>query len=682
MTLDEKAMMLDHSAPAIPRLKIPFWSGWNQCLHGIWSKTPTTEFPASIAAAATWDPDLVHEEGDALADEARALYNIRATGPQGPHGLVYRAPVINMSRDPRWGRIQECYGEDPYLTGRLAVAYVRGLQGDFDGAARPHLKIAATLKHFAVNNTETGRTTLSAQVPERCFYEYWLPQFKAGIVEGHAASIMAAYNAINGSPCAINHLLLDEVLRDQWHFDGFVVSDLGGIHKLLADRKLTKKPQEAVAWALLAGCDCDDAEFRTAISPAVKEGLVSEKVVDTALRRVLRTAFRLGVFDPPQSVPFNRLDASAIGSEGHRKLARRLAEESIVLLANQNGMLPLNAKSIKSVVVIGPAQNPEYGNYFGKSVERISPVDAVKAKLGGAVRIDSVKGCDFTAPALSAEIDSAAAVARADDLVLLFLGSNLKVEAEARDRTSLDLPGSQQQLLDAVLAANAKAVVILSSGGPLAAPSAKEKAGALLQMWYPGEEGGDALADILFGDASPAGRLPYTVYNSVQDVPPQSEYDVTKGFTYMYFRGKPLFPFGFGLSYTTFSYSNAHLSGESGQLIAHVDVQNTGKRDGDEVVQAYVHRVLPNVEMPQKKLAAFQRIHLAAGEKKTVTLSLSAEAFSYYDAAAHAFIDPSGPADVLIGSSSEDIRTTLRELRIVERVPAPIRLDAGGQAAK
>lgn len=674
MTLEEKAMALFHNAPSNERLRIPAWGGWNQCLHGVWSKQPTTLFPVSIAMAATWNPDLVRTVADAISDEARALYNIGAAGPHGQHGLVYRAPVINISRDPRWGRIQECYGEDPFLTSRIAVAYVQGLQGNNP----KYLKVASTLKHFAVNNQEQGRMSLSAEVPQRMLHEYWLPHFKACVVEGRARSLMAAYNAVNGIPCAVNKLLLTDILRGQWGFDGFVVSDLGGIGHLMRDHRFTTRPEEAVAKSLLAGCDYDDEQYRDFIPAAVRAGLVSEEVVNRALVRVLRVAFQLGVFDPPETVPFSKIPAGVIDSPQHRELALKTEHEAIVLLSNKDRFLPLDRSKIKSVAVIGPAADrPEYGNYFGAAPSCVSPLEGIKNKLGAGAEVLFATGCGVVDAGNPPDMKKAVETAARADVVILCLGTNGKVEAEGRDRQDLGLPLVQEQLLQAVCKANSKTVLVLLNAGPLSVRWAKDNTPAILEAWYPGEEGGTAIADVLFGDYNPAGRLPYTVYESTDQIPPQTEYDITKGFTYMYFTGRPLFPFGHGLSYTEFSYGGLQVSPEkipaNGQVTVSVEVQNIGRLAGDEVVQLYVHDVQCSVNRPIKELRGFERVSLKPGEKRTVTFALKGEsgmailgasgrpqniAGAFYDVKKQNFVVEPGIFDVLVGGSSQDIRAT------------------------
>jgi beta-glucosidase len=657
MTLQEKAAELCHFTPANERLHIPAWGGWNQGLHGVWSKKPTALYPVSIALAATWDSDLVHEEADAISDEARALYNEGAQGLHGKFGLVYRCPVINISRDPRWGRIQECYGEDPVLTGRLGTAYVKGLQGDDP----KYLKIAATLKHYAVNNQETDRLKLSATVPERMLYEYWLAHWRECVVEGHPTSLMAAYNAINGTPCAVNHLLLTDILRTQWGFDGFVVSDLDGVKHLMDGHHITDKPEVAVAQALLAGCDYSDIEYSKSIPTAVQQGLITEDVVNTALARVLRVAFRLGVFDPPDMVPYSKIPASVVNSDEHRQLALKAEQEAIVLLSNKQNFLPLNKAALKSVAVIGPAaQEPEYGSYYGTKPATVGPMEGLQNKLGSGVTVQYAQGCGVVDKADPTLIAQAVDLAKSSDVVMLCLGSNAKVEAETRDRKNLELPGAQEQLLEAVAQANPKTVLVLFNAGPLGLKWAAQNVPAIVEAWYPGEEGGNAVADVLFGDYNPGGKLPYTDYASSDDVPPQTEYDITKGFTYMYFQGKPTFPFGHGLSYTTFAYSNLKLAadkvGNGQNQTLSVDVKNSGQMAGDEIVQLYIHEEKCSVPQPIKKLADFQRIHLDPGETKTVNLTIKPLILSIYDVDKKGFVEEPGTFDALVGSSSGDIR--------------------------
>lgn len=658
MTLEEKAQQLNHLNTGIPRLKVAAWGGWNQTLHGVWSKQPTTLFPAAIAMGATWDPALIHTITGAMSDEARALYNIGANGPRSKHGLVFRSPVINISRDPRWGRIQEVFSEDPFLTGRMGVAYIQGLQGDDPR----YLKVAATVKHFAVNNVETNRQRLSAEVDERNLMEYWLPHWKDAIMEGHAQSVMASYNAINGAPDAINKYLLTDILRGQWKFDGFVTDDLGGVNLLVAAHHITEDPVEATAAAIKAGCDSDDAQYEANIPLAVKRGLLQTADVDQALARVLRVGFRLGAFDPPELNPYSKISADVIRSPEHLKLSLQTALESMTLLSNRNNFLPLKRENVKSIAVIGPAGDSafETGNYYGTPARKVSPFQGLKETLGPGAKVEYELGTGFTEAADPSAIARAADLARRSDVAILFLGTNLRVEAEGRDRRDLNLPGAQEQLLEAVYAANPKTILVLMNAGPLAVTWANEHLPAILDAWYPGEAGGTAIAQVLLGDYNPSGHLPYTVYASLDGVPPQNEYDVSKGFTYLYFKGVPLYPFGHGLSYTQFKYSNLKLSppkaAATGRIEVSFDLQNAGSRAGSEVAQLYIHQVRSNVVQPIKSLRGFQRVMLEAGETKHITIALPVSQLSYYDVATHKFIVAPGTFKVMIGSSADDIR--------------------------
>jgi len=679
LTLVEKASLLCTTAPAIDRLKIPVMNGWNQSLHGIvWTK-PTTMFPVNISMAATWNPALVQQIASVIADEGRAIYNLWPTvegrtepGQQGQlvtitangdrlrhNGLVYRSPVINISRDPRWGRIHEAFGEDPYLTSRMTVAYVKGTQGEDS----KYLKLAATLKHYAVNNQERSRQSLSADVDERMLMEFWLPHFKAGITEGHAQSIMSSYNAINGMPNAENKLLLTDILRGQWKFDGFVVPDSGAVQLLVNAHKKYSTVEEAAARTILAGSDLDNSAYAKALPVAVEKGFLTEKDVDQSLRRVLRVRFKLGEFDPPELVPYSKISPSIIDSAQHRELTLRTAHESIVLLTNKNSFLPLDKTKIKTIAVIGPHADVALMGigYTGLASKFVKPLEAIRNKVGAGVEVLYAKGSDILeAKDKAASFAEAAAAAKKADVAIIYAGLSNLLEREGLDRTYIDLPPIQQELIKTVYEANPKTVLVLLNGGPVAVKWEKENLPAIVEMFYAGEEGGNAVADVLFGDYNPGGRLPYTVYESVGQIPPMNEYDVTKGFTYMYFQGEPDYPFGHGLSYTTFQYSNIRLSTKriaaNGTINARVDIQNTGKRAGDEVAQLYVHAVAPSVKRPIKELRGFERVGLKPGEKKTVTFTVPGDKLAFWDVSKHRFVTEPGKIDLMIGSSSADIR--------------------------
>jgi beta-glucosidase len=658
LTLEEKAILLNHQGPTIERFHIRA-DQWNR---------PTTLFPSCITMAATWDTNLVHKIATALSDEARAIYNgwhLDPTAPGQHKGLIYRDPVINIERNPYWGRNHEAWGEDPFLTGQMAVNYIQGLQGD-----NPHyLKIAATLKHFAVNNVETDRQKLSATVPERMLHEYWLAHWRETVVEGKPQSVMASYNAINGTPNNINHWLLTDLLKNDWGFKGFVVSDLGGVRTMVQGHEKNQMTiEDAVAQSLMAGCDFSDREFQENIPAAVRDGKLTEARLDDALTRVLRVRFRLGEFDPFDSVPYSKISTNVINDAAHRALALRTEQEAIVLLQNRGGLLPLDKARLKRIAVIGPlADRIVLNNYNGRPGETVTALQGIKDRVNPGTEVDYAAGgviVNSSPRELSsdpaAELQKAVAVARSADVALLFVGTDQQVEQEGRDRKTLGLTGNQEELAEAVAAANPRTVVVEMSAGPLTVPVLKEKVPALLQAWWFGEEGGHAIADVLFGDVNPAGRLPHTVYASEAQVPPQNEYDITKGFTYMYVNGKPLFPFGDGLSYTTFKYSglkvSAHKITADGEVNISLNVKNTGKRAGDEVVQLYVHQEKSNLKVPAEELRGFRRISLQPGETKTVAFTLPAAQLAIWDVTTHGFVVQPGAFDVLVGASSADIR--------------------------
>jgi beta-glucosidase len=662
LTLEEKAQLLNHRGTTVERFNIRS-DQWNQCLNGVKWDRPTTLFPSCIGMAASWDPAMVHEVATVLSDEARAIYNGWHLDPNamGEHkGLIYRAPVINIERNPYWGRNHEAWGEDPFLTGRMGVAYVKGLNGDDP----KYLKIAATLKHYAVNNVEANRKKLNATVPEAMLRDYWFPHFREAVVEGHAQSVMASYNAINGRPNNINHWLLTDVLKGDWKFPGFVVSDLGGVGTMMSGHEAGKmNVEDAVAQSLMAGCDFSDKEFELNIPAAIRDGKLTEARLDDALARVLRVRFQLGDFDPFNSVPYSKISPDSIGSTEHRALALKAAQESIVLLKNDGGLLPLDKAKIKSIAVIGPTANRLITNsYNGMPDTSVTPLQGIQEKVGAGVQVTYSAGCGILRGSGTDGIADAATAAHNADIAILFLGTDGSVETEDRDRKTLELPGQQESLAEAVFAANPRTIVVQMSAGPLTVPWMAKNIPAMLQAWWPGEEGGHAIAGVLFGDVNPGGRLPHTVYASESQVPPQDEYDISKGFTYMYIKGAPLYPFGYGLSYTQFTYSNLQIGPKElwgdGKITASVDVENTGKRAGDEVVQLYIKDPSGNIARPAERLRAFQRTRLKAGERKTITMEVPAEKLAYWDVGAHAFRVQPGAYTVLVGASSDDIRTS------------------------
>lgn len=672
LTIEQKAQLLDHRGPTVTVDGFALRSDqWNQCLNGVQWDRPTTFFPVCIALGATWDPSLVREVSSAISDEARAIYNAWRRDPDfagQKKGLIYRAPVINISRNPYWGRIHEVYSEDPFLTGRMAVAYVRGLQGDDPR----YLKTAATLKHFAVNNVEDGRQKLDAKVPERWMREYWLPHFRDAVVEGNAQSLMASYNAINGVPNNMNEHLLTDILKKGWGHEGFVVSDLGGVRTMVEGHGQKKMAYvDAVAQSIAAGCDFSDKEYTANIPPALAEGKLTEDRLNDAVRRVVRVRMRLGEFDPPERLPWSDLALDVIDSPAHRALALRAARESLVLLQNKDNLLPLDASKLKRIAVIGPqADRIITNNYFGKYRDAISPLQGLRDRLPAGCEITHTIGAEIAGkphnylkvdppPQIdrAAEIAGAVAAAGSSDIAVVFVGTDHTIEHEARDRKSLGLPGNQEELVKAVVAANPRTVVVLMSAGPLTVPWLKDNVPAMLQAWWPGEEGGHAIADALLGNINPGGHLPYTVYASEEQVPARSEYDISKGFTYMYLKGDPLFAFGHGLSYTTFEFSDLKLSSSEarsdGKIRVSVKLGNTGKRDGSQVVQVYSTEPEGRVVKPRIRLLGFERVNLKAGEKRVVSIPVDVERMRYWDEEKHAFVADPGIYQIRVGPASD-----------------------------
>jgi beta-glucosidase len=823
MTLEEKVSQMMNSARAIERLGIPEYEWWNEGLHGVARAGVATVFPQAIGLAATWDTNLMHQVADVISTEARAKHHEFARrGERGRYkGLTFWSPNINIFRDPRWGRGQETYGEDPYLTSRMGVAFVQGLQGT---DAR-YWKVVATPKHYAVHSgPEPERHSFDARAAERDLRETYLPAFHATVTEAQAASVMCAYNRTNGEPCCANTRLLRDILREEWGFKGYVVSDCAAIEDIYKGHRFAGSEAEASAVAVKAGTDLDCGKEYNSLVKAVKEGLISEAEIDTALKRLMTARFRLGMFDPPELVPFARIPFSENDSPAHRALALRAARESIVLLKNERNTLPLD-KAIKTIAIIGPnADAPEVllGNYNGQPSKSVTPLQGIRDKLSPATKIlysagmyktgvfveplaasaltlggsgssAGLKGEYFNnrelkgepvlvrtdaqlnfewgamrpapqvaednfsvrwtgklvAPesgkyllgfagnggvrllidgqpliedsanrrtrTLTKEIqleagrsydvrveyqenanqyaaaklvwappsaertlrEDALSKARQADVVVMVMGITPAVEGEEMDvslegfkggdRTDITLPRAQEELIKEVQATGKPVVLVLLGGSALAVNWANEHVPAIIDAWYPGEEGGAGIADVLFGDYNPAGRLPVTFYKSVDQLPPFDDYRM-QGRTYRFFRGEPLFPFGHGLSYTTFKYSGFKVTpqqiGPKGQATVIVTVKNTGKRAGDEVVQLYVTNPPGNVARPLKELRDFRRVTLAPGESKQLSFVLTPDKLASLDEKMNRTVEP-GRYDIQVGTSSAKYQTA--KLNVVVR---------------
>ena len=822
MTLEEKVSQMMNAAPAIERLGIPAYDWWNEGLHGVARAGYATVFPQAIGLAATWDTKLMYQVAGVISTEARAKHHefVRNKQYGRYQGLTFWSPNINIFRDPRWGRGQETYGEDPYLTAMLGIEFVRGLQGNDPR----YFKVIATPKHYAVHSgPEPERHSFDAIANERDLRETYLPAFRATILDGKAYSVMCAYNRTNGEPCCANKKLMTDILRGEWGFNGFVVSDCGAIYDIWKFHKTVQTEMEASVLGVRGGTDLTCGTEYPSLVQAVKQGLISEAEIDTSVKRLMTARFRLGMFDPPEMVAYARIPFSQNDTAEHRQLALKTARESIVLLKNANRTLPLK-KDLKSIAVIGPnADAPEvlWGNYNGQPSRLITPLAGIRnavsqntqvvyalgSTLAGeevvpipasaltvngtdpglkgeyfnnqelrgpatTVRTDAridfnwgrynptpeLSGSNFSVrwtgrlrvpesgnytigftaddgarlyidgkllvdawasnptrtatkeialeagrsydlrleyfqnnrenivklvwsyPRLAERLVAEAVKAAQDsDASILVLGISAGLEGEEMpvkvegfrggDRTDIGLPKSQEALLKAVVATGKPVVVVLLSGSALAVNWANDNAAAMLHAWYPGGEGGTAIADVLFGDYNPGGRLPVTFYKSVDQLPPFTDYSM-QGRTYRYFKGEPLYPFGYGLSYTKFNYTNLRFEKKSVQagdaIKVSVDVTNAGEREGDEVVQLYVTDTAATAPVPIRTLVGFERISLRPREKRNVTFTITPRQMSLIDDRGKRVIEP-GEFSISVGGLRESFAVSGRVLELTER---------------
>ena len=619
MTLAEKASQLVSESDSIPRLNLPAYNYWNECLHGVARAGEVTVFPQAINLASTWDTVLVKRVASAISTEARLKYL------EIGKGLTYWSPTINMARDPRWGRNEETYGEDPYLTSRLGVAFVKGLQGDHPA----YLKTVATIKHFVANNEENNRFSSSSQIPTKQLYEYYFPAYEACVKEAGVQSVMTAYNAFNGVPPSGSRWLLGEVLRKEWGFDGFVVSDCGAIGVMNWQHRVVNSLEEAAALGVNSGCDLEcGTTYKEKLVQAVKQGLISEATIDQALTRVLTARFKLGEFDPMELVPYNHYDKKLLAGKKFAELAYEAAVKSVVLLKNEN-LLPLSKEKTKSVAVVGPFADHNYlGGYSGQPPYSVTLLKGVKDLMGKRGKVNYLNG-------IGASRDSIVAAVKGVDVVLVALGSDEKMARENHDMTSIYLPEEQEKLLKAIYQVNPRIVLVFHSGNPLTSEWADVHIPAIMQAWSPGQEAGRALADLLFGNENPSGKLPMTIYRAEDQLPDILDFDMWKGRTYRYMKEDPLYGFGHGLSYTSFGFDGIQGSDtlKSGaRLQCSVELFNTGKWTGEEVVQVYVSREnTPVYTYPLKKLVAFKKVKLAPGEKKRVEFNIPPRELSVWE---------------------------------------------------
>ena len=684
LSLAEKVGQLRNGAPPIWRLGLPAYDYWSECLHGVGRAGVATVFPQAIGMAATWDTPLIHEVADTIATEARAKHNAYAQLHGGDSvryvGLTFWTPTINLFRDPRWGRGQETYGEDPFLTSQMAVAFIRGLQGDDP----KYLKAMACAKHFAVySGPEAIRQRFNAEVSERDLFDSYLPQFEAAVRDGHVGAIMGAYNQVNGEPACSNPFLLNDLLRKQWGFDGHVVSDCGAIGNIFQNYKMAASPEEAAARALKAGCDLCCGTDYDGLTRAVVNGLVDPRQIDTAVQRVLTARFRLGLFDPPASVPYAQIPLTENDSPAHAQLALRTARESIVLLKNE-GLLPLDRHKIKRIAVIGTnAVSMLLGDYNGTPSRPINILDGIKSIVGNGIEVVFDPGCPLAMPKgvkyeSNAAASKAVEIAKTADVVIYVGGLSPELEGEEMavdadgflggDRTRIELPAQQTDLLKALHATGKPVVFVNCGGSAVAMPWETKNLPAILQAWYPGQAGGRAVAEVLFGDVNPDGRLPVTFYSSTAELPAFEDYSMSNR-TYRYYGGTPEFAFGHGLSYTHFDYAKAKLESNTvstnGTLNLSFAIKNTGPMDGDEVAQVYFHR--KNSEPPDAKqsLCGFVRVHIAKKETATVSLQIPAQRFRHWSTSEKRYVVEPGAYELLIGGASDDIHA---------RVPVEIKM--------
>ena len=782
MTPDEKIDLLRATSPANERLGIEKYYHGNEALHGVVRPGTFTVFPQAIALAASWDSDLLHTVATAISDEARACWNEHDQGRKQTlkfsDVLTFWSPTVNMARDPRWGRTPETYGEDPYLTGRMGTAFVTGLQGDDPR----YLKVVSTPKHFSANNVENGRMSANANISEKDLREYYLAPYEACIKEGHAQSIMASYNAINGIPSSCNPWLLTNVLRDDWGFDGYVVSDCGGVYNIVDEHHFVSRLETAATLSIKAGLDleCGDSVYDYPLKQAYRMGMVSDEDIDRAAGRVLTARMKLGLFDSSDRNPYKSISPDVIGCEKHQNLALRMARESMVLLKN-SGILPLDKKKIKKISIVGfGADKCIFGDYSGKPRNTpVSPLEGIVSKLSPGTKVytapwfniedqytmvtpkngfkaeyyngDELSGtasvrtekyvlydpvnlppdpflpaeapmsarwtATVTAPTtgeynfrLSSDdgcrlyIDGELVIddwtshgatrfeatanfkagtdheikveyfdggedcvaklewlvprvvsdasfntygkemernIRESDVVIAVMGIDKSIEREGQDRENLDLPEDQARFIKDLYAANKNVILVLEVGSSTSIVWEQENLPAILLAWYPGEQGGNAIADILFGDCNPSGKLPLTFYKSTDDLPPMNDYDITKR-TYKYFEGDVLYPFGYGLSYTSFKYSNVEVKDCGETYDVSLKVRNTGRRDGDQVVKVFAR--LPEYEgrAPIRELKGFRRVSVPKGGTADVHITVRKSDLRYWSESKSCFIHPEG----------------------------------------
>lgn len=663
LSQDEKIGLLGYNSKPVQRVGIPSYNWWNEALHGVARAGKATVFPQAIGLAATFNDELIFRVADAISTEARAKYNeaVKINNRVQYTGLTFWSPNINIFRDPRWGRGQETYGEDPYLTGVIGQAFVKGMQG----SDQRYLKTAACAKHFAAHSgPEETRHSFNAQVTEKDLRETYLYAFQK-LVEANVEAVMCAYNRLNGTPCCSNTALLTDILRNEWKFKGHIVADCWALDDIYKGHNVVSSPEEVAAAVIKAGLNLDCSELlQKHVQAAIQKNLLTEKDVDRALLPLLRTLLRLGIFDPQEMQPYHHLDAAAIHHPDHVKLAKETALQSIVLLKNNRNILPLSQAQYKSIVLIGPnaaAVGPMLGNYHGLSSDVVTFAEGIAGYVLNGVIVQYEQGCNDTDTTHFGGIWAAGNA----DITIAFVGLSPVLEGEEHDaflspkggdKAALSIPLPHLKLLQQLKKNNKPLVVVLTGGSALDVAAVEAYADAVLLAWYPGEQGGNALAEILFGQVSPSGSLPVTFYHSLADLPAYDNYSM-RGRTYRYYSGPVQYPFGFGLSYTQFAYSwkqNLQPAYKRTDTISiAVNVTNTGAIKGDEIVQVYVH--YPGEQNGLiKELRAFQRIQVEPGAGETAILKIPVSSLQKWDETKHAWYIPAGKYQLVAGRHSLD----------------------------
>lgn len=683
MTLEEKVSQTLHGAAEIQRLGIPKYNWWNEALHGIARTGTATLFPQAIGLAASFDEELVAEMADIIATEGRAKYNMHVKyGDRDIYkGLTYWAPNVNIFRDPRWGRGHETYGEDPYLTSRLGVRFIQALQGDDP----VYMKAAACAKHFAVHSGPEGeRHHFNAVASKQDMYETYLPAFKACVQEGKVEAVMGAYNRTNGEPCCGSKTLLQDILREEWGFEGHVVSDCWAVRDFHENHHVTNAPVESVTMAMNNGCDLNCGCTYPHLVQAVREGRVDEKRINEAVINLFTTRMKLGMFEEPGTVPFDSIPYTENDTPEHNRINEKISEKTLVLLKNEGGLLPLNKNNMKTIGVIGPNANSRValvGNYEGTASRYVTVLEGIQDYVGDDVRVMYSEGCALFKDrvcVLSEPNDRLAevkGVCEASDVVIVCLGLDATLEGEegdtgnefaSGDKPDLNYPGLQNEILKAAYESGKPVVLVSLTGSAMDLSWADEHIPAIVQAWYPGSRGGEAVVRLLFGECSPEGKLPVTFYRSVEELPEFTDYSM-KGRTYRYMEQEALYPFGYGLSYTEFSLSEPEITVYEGDKVSETGIirkgtgmtvrtviRNIGKMAGGETVQVYVKSCCDGTPNPQLK--ALKKVFLNPGEEQEVVLTLKPEAFELFDIDGAAQI-LSGEYCVYTGTSQPDKRS-------------------------